>query len=99
MVGFPGETEDDFKQLMDFVREERFERMGAFAYSEEDGTYSAKHYNDVVPEEVKQARLDKIMAIQQQISTEIEAAKVGTTLKVIVDRKEGDYYICRSECS
>lgn len=99
MVGFPGETEDDFKQLMDFVREERFERMGAFAYSEEDGTYSAKHYNDDVPEEVKQARLDKIMAIQQQISTEIEAAKVGTTLKVIVDRKEGDYYICRSECS
>ena len=69
MVGFPGETEDDFKQLMDFVREERFERMGAFAYSEEDGTYSAKHYNDDVPEEVKQARLDKIMAIQQQIGT------------------------------
>lgn len=100
MVGFPGETDDDFKQLMDFVREERFERMGAFAYSEEDGTYSATHYTDDVPSEVKRSRLDRLMALQQQISTEVEAAKVGSVIKVIVDRKEGDYYICRSEaCS
>lgn len=100
MVGFPGETEDDFQQLLDFVREARFERMGAFAYSEEDGTYSALHYEDDVPAEEKQHRLDKLMALQQKISTEIEAAKVGSTLRTIIDRKEGDYYIGRTEfCS
>lgn len=100
MVGFPGETEEDFNELMDFVREARFERMGAFIYSEEEGTYSAEHYNDDVPAEVKQCRLDELMALQQTISEEVEAEKVGQTLRVIIDRKEGAYYIARSEyCS
>lgn len=100
MVGFPGETDEDFEELMDFVREERFERMGAFAYSEEEGTYSAEHYADDVPAEVKQERLDRLMALQEEISGDVEAAKVGTTMKVIVDRREGDYYVARTEfCS
>lgn len=100
MVGFPGETEEDFNELLDFVREQRFERMGAFAYSEEEGTYSALHYDDDVPEEVKQQRLDKLMALQQQISEEIESEKVGKAFPVIIDRKEGDYYVGRTEfCS
>ena len=100
MVGFPGETDEDFAELMEFVRWARFERMGAFAYSEEEGTYSANHYEDDVPQEVKQKRLDQLMALQQDISAEIEAEKVGQEMKVIVDRKEGDYYIARSEfCS
>ena len=100
MVGFPGETEEDFNELVDFVKQEKFDRMGAFAYSEEEGTYSARHYKDNVPVEVKQARLDKLMAVQEEISSEIEAAKVGKTFKVIIDRKEGDYYIGRTEaCS
>jgi len=85
---------------MDFTREMRFERMGAFAYSEEEGTYSAIHYKDNVPEEVKQERLDRLMQLQQEISTEIEAQKVGTTQLTIIDRKEGDYYIGRTQyCS
>jgi ribosomal protein S12 methylthiotransferase len=100
MVGFPGETDDDFRELMDFTRWARFERMGAFAYSEEDGTYAANHYTDDVPEEVKQSRLSKLMRLQQNISAEIEAAKVGQTLRVIIDRRENDYYVGRSEfCS
>lgn len=100
MVGFPGETDEDFAELMEFVRWVRFERMGAFAYSEEEGTYSANHYEDDVPQEVKQKRLDQLMALQQDISAEIEAEKVGQEMTVIVDRKEGDYYIARSEfCS
>ena len=100
LVGFPGETDDDFNELVDFVRETRFERMGAFVYSEEEGTYSARHYEDDVPEEVKQRRLDKLMAVQQEISADIESAKVGQTLKVIIDRKEGNYYVGRTEaCS
>ena len=100
MVGFPGETEDDYQELLDFTRWARFERMGAFAYSEEDGTYSAKHYQDDVPVDVKQARLDRLMRIQQNISAEIEAAKIGQTMKVIIDRTEGDWYVGRSEfCS
>lgn len=100
MVGFPGETEEDFNELLDFVKDQRFERMGAFAYSEEEGTYSAMHYKDDVPEEVKQQRLDKLMAVQEEISNDIEAAKVGKTLKVIIDRKEGEYYVGRTEyCS
>lgn len=100
MVGFPGETEEDFGELMEFARWARFERMGAFAYSEEDGTYSADNYEDDVPEDVKQRRLDKLMALQQEISAEIEAEKVGKTLKVVIDRKEGAYYIGRTEyCS
>ena len=100
MVGFPGETDEDFEELKAFVKWAQFERMGAFAYSEEEGTYSAEHYQDDVPEEVKQARLDKLMRIQQNISAELEAEKVGHTLKVIIDRQEGDYYIGRTEfCS
>ena len=100
MVGFPGETEEDYQELLDFTRWARFERMGAFAYSEEDGTYSATHYQDDVPMDVKQARLDRLMRIQQNISAEIEAAKIGQTLKVIIDRTEGDWYVGRSEfCS
>lgn len=100
MVGFPGETEEDFQQLLDFVRWARFERMGAFMYSEEEGTYGANHYADDIPEDVKQRRLDELMAVQQEISAEIEAAKIGSTMKVIIDRKENDYFIGRSEfCS
>ena len=100
MVGFPGETEEDFHELLDFVREQRFERMGAFAYSEEEGTYSAKNYEDDVPADVKQRRLDELMILQQDISAEIEAGKVGLTMPVVIDRKEGDYYIGRTEfCS
>lgn len=100
MVGFPGETEEDYQELLDFTRWARFERMGAFAYSEEDGTYSATHYQDDVPMDVKLARLDRLMRIQQNISAEIEAAKIGQTMKVIIDRTEGDWYVGRSEfCS
>ena len=100
MVGFPGETDEQFAELLDFVREQRFERLGAFAYSEEEGTYSQLHYADDVSSEVKQQRLDRLMALQQRISAEVEAAKVGTTMKVIIDRREGDYYIGRTEyCS
>lgn len=100
MVGFPGETEADFEELKTFVKWARFERMGAFAYSEEEGTYSEKHYDDDVPDDVKQRRLDKLMRIQQNISAELEAEKVGQVMTVIVDRQEGDYYIGRTEyCS
>ena len=97
MVGFPGETQEDFHELLEFVRTQRFERMGAFAYSEEEGTYSANNYEDDVPAEVKQRRLDELMILQQEISAEVEAEKVGKILKVIIDRKEGDYYIGRTE--
>ena len=100
MVGFPGETEEDFQELLEFTKWARFERMGAFAYSEEDGTYSAKHYQDDVPAEVKQQRLDKLMRVQQHISAEIEGEKIGQILRVIIDRQEGDYWIGRTEfCS
>ena len=100
MVGFPGETEEDFEELIAFTKWARFERMGAFAYSEEEGTYSAEHYPDDVPGEVKQRRLDKLMRVQQNISAEIEAQKIGQTLRVIIDRIEGDWYIGRTEfCS
>jgi len=97
MVGHPGETEADFRELCDFVKETRFERMGAFIYSEEEGTYAAKHYQDVIPAEVKQARLDELMLLQQGISEKINAAKVGKTFKVIVDREEQNYYVGRTE--
>lgn len=99
MVGFPGETDEDFQELLDFVRWARFERMGAFTYSEEEGTYSALHYKDDIPENVKQQRLDELMAVQEEISGEIEALHVGKTMKVIVDRKEGPYFIGRTEFS
>lgn len=99
MVGFPNESDDDFNELMKFTKWARFERMGAFAYSEEEGTYSAIHYEDNISQSVKQARLDKLMALQQEISTEIAASKVGKVFRVIIDRKEGDYYIGRTEFS
>ena len=97
MVGFPGETEKDFEELKDFVKKVRFERMGAFAYSEEDGTYAAKHYVDDVAEETKQARLEELMALQQEIASETSASLIGRRLKVIIDRLEGDYLVGRTE--
>lgn len=99
MVGFPNESDDDFNELIEFTKWARFERMGAFAYSEEEGTYSAIHYADNISNEVKQKRLDKLMALQQEISADIAASKVGKVFKVIIDRKEGDYYIGRTEFS
>ncbi len=100
MVGFPGETDEDFRELIEFTKWARFERMGAFAYSEEDGTYSAEHYEDDVLQDVKQQRLDKLMRVQQNISAELEAAKIGQTLRVVIDRKEGDWFVGRTEyCS
>lgn len=97
MVGFPGEAEEDFEELKTFVQNARFDRMGAFAYSEEEGTFAAQQYTDDIPEEVKQQRLDDIMEIQQGISAELSAAKIGKVMKVIIDRMEGDYYIGRTE--
>ena len=100
MVGFPGETDEDFAELIAFTKWARFERMGAFAYSEEEGTYSEQHYEDDVPEDVKQTRLDRLMRIQQNISAEIEVQKVGTVQRVIIDRREGDWFVGRTEyCS
>ncbi len=97
IVGFPGETDDDFRQLTDFVKWARFERMGAFTYSEEEGTYSAQHYEDNVPDDVKQARLSKLMRIQQTISSEVQEEKVGKVFRVIIDRAEGEYLVGRTE--
>lgn len=99
MVGFPGETDEDFQELIEFVKWARFDRMGAFAYSEEEGTYSAEHYKDDIPADVKQKRLDKIMRVQERISAELQAEEIGKQLKVIVDRTEGDYYVARSQYS
>lgn len=99
MVGFPGETEEEFNELVEFVKQARFERMGAFSYSEEDGTYAAEHYKDDIKPRTKQRRLDTLMAVQQDIAAEVAEKKVGQTLKVIVDSLEGDYYICRTEYS
>lgn len=97
MVGFPGEGEKEFEELLDFVRETRFERMGAFAYCEEDDTYAARNFTDDIPAEVKQERLDRLMALQEEISLEIQQEKVGTTMRVIIDREEDNYYIARSQ--
>lgn len=97
MVGFPGEDEKAFDELKRFVAEARFERMGAFAYCEEDGTYAAKHYADDIPQEVKNRRLAEIMELQEAISLETNRSKIGTTLKVIVDREEPDYFVGRTE--
>lgn len=99
MVGFPGETEEDFNELMEFTRWARFECMGAFAYSEEEGTYSAIHYEDDIPEDVKHNRLDKLMMLQQEISKDVQSKKIGQTHTVIIDRKEGNYYIGRTQYS
>jgi len=97
MVGFPGETDEDFNELLDFVKEQRFERMGAFAYCEEDDTFAARNYTDNVPEDVKQERLDRLMALQEEISMEIQQEKVGKTLEVVIDREEDDFYIARTQ--
>lgn len=97
MVGFPGEGETEFEELKDFVRRARFERMGAFAYSEEDGTPAAEKFKDEVPEEEKERRLSELMALQQEISADVQAQKVGTVQKVIIDRREGDYYVGRTQ--
>ncbi len=97
MVGFPGEGEAEFEELKQFVREARFERMGAFAYSEEAGTYAARHYDDSIPQEVKDDRLQQIMDLQEGISQEIQDGKVGQTLRVIVDREDEDYYVGRTQ--
>ena len=97
MVGFPGEGEQEFEELMDFTREARFERMGAFAYSEEAGTWAAEHLSDDIPQEVKQERLQQLMALQEDISMDIQEQKVGQTLRAIIDREEDDYYIGRTQ--
>ncbi|MCM1518400.1 MAG: 30S ribosomal protein S12 methylthiotransferase RimO [Pseudoflavonifractor sp.] len=97
MVGFPGEGEEEFEELLDFVKEQRFERMGAFAYCEEDDTYAASHLSDTIPQEVKEERLARLMAVQEQIALEHNEAKVGKVLKVIIDREDTDYYVGRTQ--
>lgn len=97
LVGHPGETEEDFEELLDFVRDTRFDRLGAFAYSHEEGTYAAQHYEDNVSEEIKQNRLDRLMNLQQGIAAELSEAKVGKCFSVVIDRIEGDYYVGRTE--
>ncbi|HIX86858.1 MAG TPA: 30S ribosomal protein S12 methylthiotransferase RimO [Candidatus Parabacteroides intestinigallinarum] len=97
MVGHPGETEQDFEELLRFVEEIRFERMGAFAYSHEEGTYAYLHYKDEILPEVKQERLDRLMRVQEGISADLNASKIGQTLRVIVDREEEDFYVGRTE--
>lgn len=97
MVGFPGETEDAFNELKEFVREAKFERMGAFAYCEEDDTYAAKNFSDSIPQEVKENRLEKIMAIQEDVALESNQSKIGKTMTVVIDREEPDYFVGRTE--
>ncbi len=97
MVGHPGETEQDFREMVDFVRETRFERLGAFPYSHEEGTYNDKHYSDDVPAEVKQERMNTLMDIQEEIALSVNESKVGKTLKVIIDWEDPDYFIGRTE--
>lgn len=97
LVGHPGETEEDFEELIEFLRFARFERLGAFAYSNEESTYAYEHYKDDIPDEIKQQRLDRVMAVQQEISAEISSGKIGLSMKVIVDRIEDDYFVGRTE--
>ncbi|MBD5250298.1 MAG: 30S ribosomal protein S12 methylthiotransferase RimO [Barnesiella sp.] len=97
MVGFPGEEEEDFEELMDFVREQRFDRMGAFAYCEEEDTRAAADFSDSIPDEVKQQRLERLMALQEEISAELMAAQIGSKVRVIIDCEEDDYYVGRTE--
>ena len=97
MVGHPEETDEDFEELMDFVREQRFERMGAFMYSHEEGTYDYLHYSDNVPQEVKEERYDRLMTLQQEIAIETAESMVGKTLRVLVDRAEEGHYVGRTE--
>jgi ribosomal protein S12 methylthiotransferase len=96
LVGFPGETEADFEELKQFIIDTKFERLGVFPYSEEEGTYAAKKFKDDLPEEVKQARADEIMEIQQRVSAELNQQKIGQNFRVIIDRKEGDFYVGRT---
>lgn len=97
LVGHPGETEADFEELMQFVKETRFERMGAFPYSNEEGTYAYQKYEDTIPEDIKQERMDLLMAVQEGISDAVNQAKVGQTLSVIIDREDSDYYVGRTQ--
>lgn len=97
MVGFPGETEDAFNELKEFVREAKFERMGAFAYCEEDDTYAAKNFSDSIPQEVKESRLEEIMTIQEDVALESNQSKIGKTMTVVIDREEPDYFVGRTE--
>ena len=97
MVGFPGEGEEEFNELLQFVKDVRFDRMGAFAYCEEDDAYAAKNYDDTIPEEVKQERLSKLMALQESIALSLNETKINTVQKVIVDREEPDYYVGRTQ--
>jgi len=97
MVGFPGEDDAAFEELLNFTREMRFERMGAFAYCEEDETSAEKNFIDDIPEDVKNARLDKLMALQEEIALELNKQKVGSEIEVLIDGKEGDYYVGRTE--
>ena len=97
LVGHPGETEEDFNELCEWVKEMKFDRLGAFAYSEEEGTFAAKHYKDDIPQEEKERRVDTIMAIQQTISAELLSQMVGTTQRVVIDREEAEYYVGRTQ--
>jgi ribosomal protein S12 methylthiotransferase len=97
LVGYPGETEADFEELMAFVREARFERLGVFPYSEEEGTFSASELVDDVPQEVKEARVERLMELQAGISAALNTARIGSTERVVVDRRESDCWVCRSQ--
>ena len=97
MVGFPGEGDEEFEELVDFVKEQRFERMGAFAYCEEEDTFGAKNFTDDIPAEVKQSRLERLMAVQEEISLAIQEAKVGEVMRVVVDREEDEFYVGRTQ--
>lgn len=97
MVGFPGEGDKEFEELLEFVRESKFERMGAFAYCEEDDTYAAKHFEDSIPDDVKQDRLDRLMAVQEEISLMSQEAKIGETIEIVIDREEDEYFVGRSQ--
>ena len=97
LVGHPGETEEDFNELCDWVKKMRFDRMGAFAYSEEEGTFAARHYSDDIPQEEKERRVDTLMALQQSISSEILSQMVGTKQRIVIDREEQEYYVGRTQ--
>ena len=97
LVGHPGETEEDFAELCEWVKQMKFERLGAFAYSEEEGTFAAKHYIDDIPQEEKERRVDTIMALQQSISSAVLSQMVGTTQRVVIDREEEEYYVGRTQ--
>jgi ribosomal protein S12 methylthiotransferase len=97
LVGHPGETKRDFEELLAFIRETRFERLGVFAYSHEEGTYAHRHYRNSVPEKVKQQRVEEVMTLQEEIAAEMNAAKVGETFLMVIDRREGPYWVGRTQ--